>query len=675
MSKNFFSKMLVNVLTISLVFQNTGFIRESKAGNLPSCYMEGNGGRVANVGLSVGDLCSGDGKVLKLVRPCKGSDNRRILDFSRCLKKASKSDLNRLTGHSDPNWVDGSSNSGNDGVSANGNGNGNGTGNTTTTTTTTRNCVITHTCSTDTYTYTHSTSTTDHWEILKYGCPDLAAYVEDKRVDLSDKKSKLKKDEEELKKLKAKLSDCHKDCRNFAVKESASKCYFTKVKRVNDYKKVARYLTQDDFKDPELTGFRDDGQKAGKTLAQSNFKGSDGEICEKLLEDELCAEFLLDDNLNSCFEDEDYIAWKAKAKSVAELKAQIAVLEGEVDKNECVIGRTRLPNPKLYEDKSIACLEMMVSTCDEYFADLDANHSDDCVDCNRSDSANTNTAILNPNASNLCLYGPCPPGVSKAAQIIGAIGSIGVPLGLGAMQMAMYNNGLSKYSNSLAECYKAYDLQVRQAQYVGLPPQGPNCGIGGFGMGGFMGGLGGMMGGLGGLGMGMMNPMMMGGMGMMNPMMGGLGLGLNAGLSLGMNPIMGGMGMMNPMMMGGMGMINPMMGGMGMMNPMMGGMGMMNPMMNVQQQMMESQMRMQEMAAMQMAAQTAYGMGYPNMMSGMSMPYFGMGQNPLMFSPMMNNGLNFNAGFSFGSPFGSPFGMMSPMGAQCGYMYAIPCAY
>ncbi len=107
MSKNFFSKMLVNVLTISLVFQNTGgLIREAKAGNLPSCYMEGNGGRVANVGLGVGDLCSGDGQVLKLVRPCKDRDNRRIFDFSRCLKKASRNDLKRLAGHSDPEWVD-----------------------------------------------------------------------------------------------------------------------------------------------------------------------------------------------------------------------------------------------------------------------------------------------------------------------------------------------------------------------------------------------------------------------------------------------------------------------------------------------------------------------------------------------------------------------------------------
>jgi len=133
----------------------------------------------------------------------------------------------------------------------------------------------------------------------------------------------------------------------------------------------------------------------------------------------------------------------------------------------------------------------------------------------------------------------------------------------------------------------------------------------------------------------------------------------------GMNPMM--MGGMNPMMMGGM---NPMM--MGGMNPMMtGGMNPMGSYMNIQQQMMDSQIRMQEMAAMAMTAQTAYGMGYPNMTSAWNMPYYGMGSNPMMFNPMMNNGLYLNAGASFGNPYGN---MMNPYGSGCGYyMAGIPC--
>jgi hypothetical protein len=97
----------------------------------------------------------------------------------------------------------------------------------------------------------------------------------------------------------------------------------------------------------------------------------------------------LDDNLQSCFEDEDYIAWKAKADSVKELKGKIAVLEGEFDKNECTISRARLPNRATYGEKSVACLEMMAQSCFDELDRLTADRNPDCVECNmRSPAGN-----------------------------------------------------------------------------------------------------------------------------------------------------------------------------------------------------------------------------------------------------------------------------------------------
>ncbi len=235
---------------------------------------------------------------------------------------------------------------------------------------------------TDTYVYRHSSRSSDPWNVLRVGCPELTGVVNEKREDLSSLRKQLVSAEKKLQEVKFKLSDCHKDCRNFAVKDSSNKCHFKKVKRVNDYKKVAKYLTGDDFKNPELAQFLADGQTNGKTLVQSDFKGSEGDICEKLLEDEGCAEFLLDENLGSCFEDEDYAAWRDKAKKVGDLKVRIAVLERDADINVCVISKTRLPNPDTYGDKSVACLELMAQTCFDELDRLFAEQNPDCVDCN-----------------------------------------------------------------------------------------------------------------------------------------------------------------------------------------------------------------------------------------------------------------------------------------------------
>ena len=639
MSKPFFSKMLVNVLTISLIFQNAWLSSAKAQMDVISCD-------------SVSyELCSGKSdmlcydngyhKVTKCVnKPKKWYRlNSKNKVFHRPLSRKELIEKKLIV---DANVQTATLNSTPAGNAGNANGDGGGVpGGSTTTTTTTTNCVVTHTCRTDTYSYSHSSGSSDHWAILKDQCPYLIDLVGERQNELDTLRSEIKRDEKKLDELRAKLKSdmeaCHETC-FFAVVNDKSECYYKKVKKFEKKRKeVIKYLDAQDLAltDADVKKFTDDAQAAdGVTTATGDYKSDDrGELCSVLVKDSKCLEWMIKED--KCDDSKaDMQAFADLKKKVDGNKAREKVLADE-DTTGCKISRYSPPSGD-YKDKSVACLQMLAQTCDDYFAQLDAAHSEECVDCNSNSSAN-------PYANQqVCFYGPCPPGVSKAAQIIGAIGSLAVPLGLGAMNMSMYNRGLSA-------CTAAYALQVQQATYVGLPPMPSQCGIGGFGMGGFMGGLGGM----GGMGM---NPFMMGGMGM-SPisMMAGLGgLGLNAGLSLGL-----GLGGMNPMMMGGM-------------NPMMtGGMNPMGSYMNIQQQMMDSQIRMQEMAAMAMTAQTAYGMGYPNMTSAWNMPYYGMGSNPMMFNPMMNNGLYLNAGASFGNPYGN---MMNPYGSGCGYyMAGIPC--
>ncbi len=298
-----------------------------------------------------------------------------------------------------------------------------------------------------------------------------------------------------------------------------------------------------------------------------------------------------------------------------------------------------------------------------------------------------------------CGYGPCKSGISSAAQILSAAGNIAVPLGLGLMNMSMYNHGL----NSCNSNYAAY---LNTNNNVGTPSLQSNCGAGGgFGMMGGM--LGGMMGGMG------MNPMM-GGMGM-NPMMGGMGLNINAGIGnpflmngmggMGMNPMMGGynpmMGGMtggyNPMMGGMNGGYNPMMGGMnGGYNPMMGGMnggmlGQYNPAMTqgnmygVQQQMMDAQTRMQALNAQNMVmgqSQNQYMYNGMNGGMGMNPMMGGMGLNTGIYNPFaysgMNTGVNFNAGLNLNLNSGyNPSSYYNPqmMIPQQQYQYQQPLYY
>ena len=87
-----------------------------------------------------------------------------------------------------------------------------------------------------------------------------------------------------------------------------------------------------------------------------------------------------------------------------------------------------------------------------------------------------------------CAYGSCRAlGTSAVISAIGgAVQSVGVPLGLGLMNMNMYNRGLSACTSTYAQY-----LNVNNA--VGMPSQAPNCGLGG-GMSGFN--SGGMQGGV-----------------------------------------------------------------------------------------------------------------------------------------------------------------------------------
>lgn len=64
--------------------------------SLPSCFITGSGGTVANVNLPVGSLCISKGDVKKLFKPCKASDATNVLDFNRCIKKASKKDISTI---------------------------------------------------------------------------------------------------------------------------------------------------------------------------------------------------------------------------------------------------------------------------------------------------------------------------------------------------------------------------------------------------------------------------------------------------------------------------------------------------------------------------------------------------------------------------------------------------
>ncbi len=558
------------------------------------------------------------------------------------------------------------------------------------------------------------------------GFPDYAKQREKERDQLNEDIKRYRctgPDCVNIDKLKADrdqaLKDCRKDCLRIAVEDDKNACHHSKVfKRTADF---CSFLTLND-KDFWLQDFLKKnvtGQDDCTTAINNPDPRDETKACGELLRNDSCASQITGPGFK-CDQKDKIIAYDQAARELDELDKRRAALDGPTKKGYCNVscGKDATSAWSNRDSHSLKCLIDIQSSCadaiDRAQARVDSNI---CVNCNAANQQ-----------ANMCLYGPCGGGVSKAAQIISAIGSIGVPIGLGLMNMSMYNRGLQA-------CVAMYNSQVSQSQTVGLPPQNPSCGSGGFGMGGFMGGMGGFgmpgMGGFGMPGMGMggfgMPGMGMGGFGMPGMGMGGFGMpgmgmgggmgfpgiGINAGIGLGGG--MGGMGGMG--MFPGMGMPGMMgMGGMGM-NPMVGNMmASQQNAMGIQQQMMGYQSAMQEMAAQNMILQSTgmMGMGMGGQF-GMGYPYFGMGGSGMggfggmggmgvpgyaggMFYPGMGGmgglggmggfslpGININAGLNLGG-FGAGayggfggmggFGGYNPYmygGGGCGVQVGIPC--
>ncbi len=551
-------------------------------------------------------------------------------------------------------------------------------------------------------------------------CDGLPAKIDESADDLKTTDEAIVKVQGELDDLKKDLDEkrkglnCADSCKETLTKKGNYSRLDSNDKAKNDnndcYKApnkslAALHFTADEYSAATSGGVQSD---VGKWLVDSKVQASDFKInvsacvaifptAEKALDStsNKCLDDIFDKNkdgkytglnmyftMNGCSEAEDWMnAYNdliAKQKVLAELTARKDKL---TSRDKCKIKSVADADDDKWKGSGTACLESLKDSCtttiDALIALANNPNNGRCLEC-EAQQAQMNGMCM--------MFGTC--GMSKAAQVIGAIGGIVTPLAGGLMNMSMYNSGL-------AACMTMYSDHLNVAQQIGQPPSAPGCGgmmgMGG-GFGGGMGGMGGMMNPMmmGGMG-GMMNPMMMGGMmnpmmmgGMMNPMMGaGLNLSLGAGMG-GFPGFAGGMygpGMMNPMMMGGMGgMMNPMMmGGMGgMMNPMMmGGMGgMMGPnmanQMGIQNQMQTSLMQMQQSALQQASLQNAMmysnaGNMYGGGGMGMS-PYYSMGVNPMMsmyggggmypgmygggygypYGGGLSGGLNFNAGFNLG---------------------------
>ncbi len=471
------------------------------------------------------------------------------------------------------------------------------------------------------------------------GFPDYAKQREKERDQLNDDIKRYRctgSDCVNIDKLKADrdqaLKDCRKDCLRIAVEDDKNACHHSKVfKRTADF---CSFLTLND-KDFWLQDFlkkNATGQDDCTTAINNPDSRDETKACGELLRNDSCASQITGPSFK-CDQKDKIIAYDHAARELDELDKRRAALDGPTKKGYCNVSGAKDATAAWSnrDSHSLKCLIDIQSSCSDAIDRAQARvDSNICVNCNAgSQQANT------------CLYGPCGGGVSKAAQIISAIGSIGVPIGLGLMNMSMYNRGLQA-------CVAMYNSQVTQGQAVGLPPQNPNCGTGGFGMGGFMGGMGGMgfpgMGGfgmgfpgMGGFGMGMPGMMGMGFPGMGGFGMGMPGIGINAGIGLGMGMGMPGIGL-------GMGMGMPGMMGMGM--PGMMGMG------------------MPGMMGMGMPGiGLGMGMGMPGIGLGMGMGMPGIGLGMGMGMPGI--GLGMGGGFPGMGGFG--MGMPGMMGMGGGF--------
>ena len=763
MSNTFSSKMLAAVLTFSLVIPAPMFVQPAFAGDPATVELP-----ICKTGMGEGTICwdQSEGRIGKwhIGKAWFGITGENKYK-SRRLSKADYDALLRVNAVDSNDAV---TISGGGGGSSTTTGSGNESGQSVSVTSANSagsgsgNVVISVPGS--------SGSTSKKKITLTANCDDFALALRDQTAEQAKADKAVKENAEAKKKFRAALDGCHDKCVKSALSTSASSsCHFSKMTNPLAADDFCAYLSKADFSGsngwtndfkskitpaptatPQPTGTPTRKKVRGRWVTvtptpyptTTPFPPTGPSICENKLEQENpgavcallvsngssdCLSYLSDGNLGCA--DAEFAAWiKAKDGEKDQIK-RLETLNLPETTVDCTFARIEDINKSTFDAKrysSVPCLTRLVASCHDWLDPyLTKSNTNDCADCqaNAQQQALINAMIAQ---QRLCLTGTCG-GPSKAAQIIGAIGGIGVPIGLGLM-------GLNAYKYGLNSCVSMYNTQMAWASNAGQPPQSPTCGTGGFGMGGFSPlfsmGMGGLYGGMnGGFNMGF-NPMMNlglgGGINMgFNPMMNlGLGGGLNLGLGGGFNPMMnGGMyGGFNPMMNGGMnGGFNPMMnggmyGGMyGGYNPMMMGGG--NGLMGIQQQMMDAQMRMQALAGQSMSYQNGMMMGQTGMYAGMSPNMGGMygGYNPMMnggmyggYNPMMGGsmygypqtGLNVNAGLNLnlggglnfgGNPYGyggynpyqygGQYGGYNPyqygtggMGGGCGfYVSGVPC--
>jgi hypothetical protein len=539
----------------------------------------------------------------------------------------------------------------------------------------------------------------DEYDDLNEFCGGLPDLIEERQGQIDELNKQvidlnlpdLQKAEQDA---RAKMQNsCRRDCVKLAIGQDVA------CKLAPD--QLAEVLSKDDLGD-KLLGVDTyyDGQ--GRFLEYINGAASVDPIkaCQKVMAKKDCADSVMKNGISDCEASKDWIAafnaLEDGKKKLAQMKADLDIMTRTTTDAACKITSPSDIRRSHWKNCGTRCLEKAGDSCAKALADASDNISNSprdgyCPTCGTGRPGGGGSTGGGATADGgTCVLGNC--GVSKAAQIIGAIGNIGVPLGLGFMNMSMQNR-------SLNACISTYAQQVEVAKTVGLPPQASQCGLAyGMGMGGFGGGLGGQ-GGFGG-GLGGMYPGMGGfggqggfggGLGGMYPGVGGVGGGIYGGFGGqggfgqggfgqggfgqgGMYPGIGG-GMYGGI--GGMGM-----NGMGGMNNGMGGMygnalgSAQGNMMGVQQQMYTAQMQMQQMAAQNMVLQGSMGSGMGGSMYGMGMGGMGMGGMGMGgmggagygYNPYASPGfgLNFSAGLNLGGSLGGGGGY-NPYMMNTGY--------
>jgi|GEM_PF-2728046 len=511
------------------------------------------------------------------------------------------------------------------------------------------------------------------------GVPDQLDAMAQKKKDLEAQVKDLSSGMSDLQKavddaLAKVATNCRAQCITLAMTQDGACALPPSV--------IAPLLSKDDLNSSQgsvISTYYSEGSQS-QVIADITSRSADqvkGNICSVVLGKDGktgCLDDVKKNGMVGCDGFHDWLeasnALDAKQKALAQAQADLDKLNQAAADN-CAI--KTYADAKRWDGKldtaSVACVEKMYNTCPTALAQYDVRDSGsgNCANCGQDGGGGVYTNgggngqvviqggsgggagggnINGQGQGSFCVYGPCTS--SKAAQIISAIGGIGVPLGLGFMNMSMQNRALNA-------CVSNYSQMIEVSKAVGLPPSASSCGLS-YGMSGMsgIGSMGGMYGSMGSMYPSMYPAGGMSGMGM--GLYGSLGLGMGMG-NMGMgNMGMTGMGSMYPSMypaggMSGMGMYG--MGNMGMMGMYGNAMGsMQGNMMGVQQQMYNAQLQMQQMAAQNMVLQNSMYGGMGGMgMSGMGMygyPYYGMSgsYNPYGMYGNYGNGLNGSFGLN-----------------------------